>query len=66
MRVKFYLKGSGRSPVEEFIQELSSELRREFFDAVALLAAGQILAMPLSRSLFGIYPLAGIQFCEVG
>jgi phage-related protein len=55
VRIKFYLKGSGRSPVEEFIQELSPELRGEFFDAVALLAAGQVLAMPLSRNLSSIH-----------
>jgi len=40
VRVKFYLKGSGRSPVEEFVLELSEELRGEFYDAVSLLAAG--------------------------
>jgi phage-related protein len=56
VRVKFYLKGSGRSPVEEFIQELSPELRGEFLDAVALLAAGQVLAMPLSKNLSSIHP----------
>jgi phage-related protein len=55
VRVKFYLKGSGRSPVEEFIQDLSKELQGEFFDALTLLAAGHILAMPLSRNLSSIH-----------
>jgi phage-related protein len=56
VRVKFYLKGSGRSPVEEFVQDLSEELKGEFYDAVSLLVAGQALAMPLSRNLSSIHP----------
>jgi phage-related protein len=56
VRVKFYLTGSGRSPIEEFIQDLSEELRGEFYDAVSLLTAGQILAMPLSRNLSSVHP----------
>ena len=55
MRAKFYLKGSGRSLVEEFIQDLSKGLQGEFFDALALLAAGHVLAMPLSRNLSSIH-----------
>ena len=56
MRIKFYLTGSGRSPIEEFVRELSEELRGEFFDAVSLLTTGQVLAMPLSRNLSSIHP----------
>ena len=56
MKVKFYLKGSGRSPVEEFVQELSAELQGEFFDAISLLTQGQVLAMPLSRNLSSVHP----------
>jgi len=56
VRVKFYLKGSNRSPVEEFVQELSLELKGEFFDAIALLASGQVLTMPLSRNLSSVHP----------
>jgi phage-related protein len=56
VRVKFYLKSSGRSPVEEFAQALSEELRGEFYDAVSLLASGQVLAMPRSRNLSSIHP----------
>jgi phage-related protein len=55
MKVKFYLKTSGRSPVEEFLADCSQELRADFFDAVSLLAAGQTLSMPLSRNLSGIH-----------
>ena len=55
MKVKFFLKTSGRSPVEEFIQECSSELKADFFDAVLLLANGQNLSMPLSRNLANIH-----------
>ena len=56
MKVKFYLLGSGRSPVEEFLREQSDEIRSDFVDAVNLLASGQILSMPLSRNLSGTHP----------
>jgi phage-related protein len=55
MRVKFYLKDSGRSPVEEFLSDCSTDIRSDFFDAVNLLVAGQVLAMPLSRNLASIH-----------
>jgi len=54
MRVKFYLTGSGRSPVEEFLKILPEAARQEFFDAVSLLAQGKVLTMPLSRNLSSI------------
>lgn len=54
MRVKFYLTASGRSPVEEFLQELSKDLQSDFFDAVNKLSAGETLSMPLSRNLSSI------------
>lgn len=47
--------GSGRSPVEEFIQEQSAEIRADFVDAVNLLTSGQTLSMPLNRSLSSIH-----------
>ena len=56
MKVKFYLKSSGRNPVEEFLAECSSGLRSDFFDAVSLLAAGHNLTLPLSRNLASIHP----------
>ena len=56
MKVKFYLTTSGRSPIEEFLQEISAEARGEVFDAIALLASGQSLSMPLSRNLSSIRP----------
>ena len=55
MRVKFYLKASGRCPVEAFLKECSEEIRSDFFDAVNLLTSGQTLAMPLSRNLANIH-----------
>ncbi len=55
MRVKFYLKASGRSPVEEFLNECSQELRGDFFDAINLLALGQNLTMPVSKNLASIH-----------
>ncbi len=55
MRVKFYLKSSGRSPVEEFLLDCSLEIRSAFLDAVNLLAGGQNLSMPVSRPLANIH-----------
>lgn len=55
MKVKSYLKSSGRSPVEEFLAECSLGLRSDFFDAVNLLVGGENLSMPLSRNLAGIH-----------
>lgn len=55
-RIKFYLKGSGRSPVEEFIRECSAEIRQDFVDTLLLLSEGKLLAMPLSRNLSSIHP----------
>lgn len=55
LKVRFYLKTSGRSPVEEFLQECSMEIRNDFIDAINLLAAGQSLSMPLSRNLANIH-----------
>lgn len=54
MRVKFYLTASGRSPVEEFLQELSRDLQSDFLDAVSKLSTGETLGMPLSRNLSSI------------
>lgn len=51
MKIKFYLKTSGRSPVEEFLKDCSAQIRSDFFDALSLLASGQNLSMPLSRNL---------------
>jgi phage-related protein len=56
VRVRFYLTGSGRSPIEEFVGELSRDLQSDFLDAVSLLTAGQMLTMPLSRNLSSIHP----------
>lgn len=55
LKIKFYLKSSGRSPVEEFIGECSAELRQDFVDAVNFLSQGQKLSMPVSRNLSTIH-----------
>src|SRR3989338_2171505 len=55
-KIRFYLTRSGRSPVEEFLQEKSEEIQADFMDALSLLEVGQVLSMPLSRNLAGIYP----------
>lgn len=54
MKVNFYLTGSGRSPVEEFLRDLSQDLKADFLDAVLLLERGENLTMPLSRNLSSI------------
>lgn len=54
MKVKYYLTNSGRSPVEEFLTELSHELKSDFIDAIILLEQGQNLSMPLSRNLSSV------------
>lgn len=56
MLVRFYITNSGRSPIEEFLQELSQDARSDFFDAVSLLSLGKVLSLPLSRSLSNIHP----------
>ena len=55
MKIKFYLSGSGRSPVEEFLKEQSTDIRSDFVDAIHFLAEGKTLSMPLSRHLFSIH-----------
>jgi phage-related protein len=56
MRVRFYVTGSGRSPVGDFLMEQSDEVRVDLMDAVALLEGGKVPAMPKSRSLANIRP----------
>ncbi len=55
MKVKFYFSFSGRSPVEEFLADLSREMRVGFVDALVLLEEGQSLSMPLSRNLSSVH-----------
>lgn len=54
MGVKFYETSSGRSPVWRFLENCSAEIKADFVDALALLATGKVLAMPMSRNLFNI------------
>ena len=55
MKIKFYLTVSGRSPVEDFLQDCSKDIKSDFVDAITLLDAGQLLSMPLSKPLFNIH-----------
>ena len=55
-KLKFFLMGSGRSPVKEFLQNQSEEMRSDFVDALSLLAGGTLLSLPLSRNLSSIHP----------
>lgn len=54
MRVRYYLKSSGRSPVADFIMALPEATRIEVVDAINMLSSGKTLKMPLSRSLSSI------------
>ncbi len=56
MNIRYYQTPGGRSPVEDFLLGLSEATRLEVADALLLLAGGQTLGMPLSRSLSGIHP----------
>lgn len=55
MKIKYYLTMSGRSPVEEFLSELSAAIKNDYLDALLLLEDGQTLSMPLSRNLSSIH-----------
>lgn len=55
MKVKFYRTQSGRSPVLDFLDGVSGEIKSEFLDAILLLEEGTGLTMPLSRNLSSIY-----------
>lgn len=54
MKIKYWETFSGRNPVLEFVQDCSEEIQSDFLDAIAWLAAGQALSMPLSRNLSSI------------
>jgi len=55
MRVKYYVKPSGRSPVEEFLLQQSEVIRTNFLEALNKLANHEVLQMPLSRNLYRIH-----------
>ncbi len=41
--------------MEQFVANCSEGLRADFFDALALLATGDVLSMPLSRNLSSLH-----------
>ena len=55
VKVSFYETVSGRSPVEDFLYSCSQDIQADFFDAIALLSAGETIQMPLSRNLSNIF-----------
>jgi phage-related protein len=55
MKVKYDVTPTGRSPVEDFLLNLSKDLRSDFLDAVILLEDGRSISMPLSRNLSSIH-----------
>lgn len=55
LSIKYFTTSSNRSPVEDFLQTQSEKIKSDFFDAINLLATGQVLAMPLSRNLSKIF-----------
>jgi hypothetical protein len=54
MKVKYYQTAAGQSPVEAFVRGAPFNVQEQFYDAVKRLVEGQILPMPLSRSLAGV------------
>ena len=56
VRIRYYQRPNGRSPVEDFLVDLPESTRLEIFDAITLLHNGAVLSMPLSRNLSGIRP----------
>lgn len=54
MKIRYYTTASGRSPVEDFISEMSDDTRHELLDALNLLTSGVNLQMPVSRNLANI------------
>jgi hypothetical protein len=52
--VKHYCTSSGRDLILNFLQTCSKDVREDYFDAIAILEAGKVLEMPLSRNLFNI------------
>jgi phage-related protein len=55
MKVKHYHTSSDRDVILAFLMTCTQQIRDDYFDAIALLEAGNILAMPLSRNLFSIH-----------
>lgn len=55
MKIKYYLTSSGRSPIEDFLQEQSFKVKSDFTDAIVLLESGETLRMPLSKNLSSIH-----------
>lgn len=55
MKIIFYRKYSGRSPIDEFIASLSIEAKAELFDMLSLLEQGKNLSMPHSRALSSVF-----------
>lgn len=56
MRVKHYHTASGRDVITAFLMTCAQEIRDDYFDAIALLEAGKVLEMPVSRNLSIIFP----------
>ncbi|MBN1114087.1 MAG: hypothetical protein JXA66_01975, partial [Oligoflexia bacterium] len=54
MKVKFYVTQSGRSSVEDFLNECSDNVCADFLDAVQMLSSGMKISIPFSRNLANI------------
>ena len=61
MQIKHYSTTAGREPVRDFISELPEESRIEVLTLLRRMEGGEILPMPLSRSMAsmasGLYEL---------
>jgi phage-related protein len=56
MQITYWLTSSNRNPIFEFLDDCSQEVRSDFVDSISWLAAGETLALPLSRNLSSIFP----------
>ena len=54
MKVRHYCTSSNRDIILDFLEKCSSDIKEDYFDAIAQLEGGKILEMPLSRNLFNI------------
>lgn len=54
MKIKYYEKASGRTPVIEFIEKLPNKLKEQFFEVLLLLESGRQVSMPTGKNLSNI------------
>lgn len=56
MEVRHFHTSTGRDLIAEFLRDCSQNIQSDYFDAISLLEKGEILKMPLNRTLNNVYP----------